>query len=301
MHAPTHAPSVSVSAAEAAFLANLPLIRSVIRGVCRRFHVSPTDQADFASSVLIKLIDDDYAVFRQFRGESGGCLRTFLYTVACRHLLDVRNREWGKWRPSRRAKRLGSAAVYLEELIYRQQTPVREAVAMVSNHPRWTLSTTNVRGLYEQLPLRPPRRRSEPLDETVEHMAAHARAHAGHAAGEDDAAGVREALLAALRRLDSAERRVLRMRFQQGLSIKQIAAETGADVHALYRRLPRILTSLRSELQARRLDGGDVSSLLGHLGDQLDSVLAHTWSAPAVGAWAERSTSIDGRGSSISR
>jgi RNA polymerase sigma factor (sigma-70 family) len=301
MHAPTQTSHVSaVSAAETAFLANLPLIRAVIRAVCRRFHVAQSDQADFASSVLVKLIDNDYAVFRQFRGESGGCLRTFLYTVACRHLLDVRNREWGKWRPSRRAKRLGSAAVYLEELIYRQHTPVREALAMVSHHPRWTLSTTNVRGLYEQLPPRPPRRRNEPLDETIEHQAAHARTRTA-GARDDDGSGVREALLAALRRLDSTERRVLRLRFQQGLSIKQIAAEMGADVHALYRRLPKILALLRQELQARSLDGGDVSELLGHLGDQLDSVLAHTWRSPTVGAWTERSTNIDGREVAISR
>jgi RNA polymerase sigma factor (sigma-70 family) len=285
------------NAAEAAFLDNLLLIRAVIRTVCRRFHVALSDQADFASSVMIKLIDDDYAVFRQFRGDGNNCLRKFVYAVACRHLLDVRNREWGKWRPSRRAKRLGSAALHLEELIYRRQTPVREAVVMVSNHPRWALSTSKVRGLYDQLPLRPPRRRSEPLDETIERVA-HRRTRGARVSHDGDASGVREALLAVLRQLDSGDRRVLRLRFQQGLSIKQIAAETGADVHALYRRLPKILMRLRRELQARFLDARDVSALLGQLGDHLDSVLAHTWdTAPAAGAagsWGGRSTSIDG-------
>jgi RNA polymerase sigma factor (sigma-70 family) len=299
MHAPANASVSADNAAEAAFLATLPLIRTVTQMVCRRFHVAPSDQGDFASSFLIKLMDNDYAVFRQFRGDSGRCLRTFLYAVACRHLLDIRNREWGKWRPSRLAKRLGSAAVYLEDLIYRRQTPVREAVAMVSNHPRWTLTTTRVRGLYEQLPLRVPRRRAEPLDETVGDVA-HARP-CDQAARQDDAAGVREALLAALRRLDSDERRVLRMRFQQGLSIKQIAAEMGADVHALYRRLPKILLRLRCELQDRCLDARHVAALLGELGDQLDDVLSRTWSDRPAGGWHERSTPFDGHGLSVSR
>jgi RNA polymerase sigma factor (sigma-70 family) len=190
--------------------------------------------------------------------------------------------------------------VYLEELIYRQRTPVREAVAMVSNHPRWTLTTSKVRGLFEQLPLRAPRSRSIALDETVAHTAC-TRMRANHAARQDDAASVREALLAALRRLDSRERRVLRMRFQQGLSIKQIAAETGADARALYRSLPRIFLRLRRELQAEGLDGRDVSALLGELGDHLESLLSRTWSNPPAGAWARRSHFIDGRELTVSR
>jgi RNA polymerase sigma factor (sigma-70 family) len=278
---------VAVDAAETAFVENLPLIRAVIRATCRRYRVAPCDEADFESSVLLKLIDHDYAVFRQFRGDGGGrdgrTLRAFLHAVISRCLLDRRNREWGRWRPSCRARKLGSAAVYLEDLIYRRQTPVHEAVAIVSNHPHWTLSSTSVRGLYAQLPPRPPRRpRGEPLSETIERIAHASDAQSARSARKDDAANVREALAAALRRLDSGERRLLRLRFRNGLTIQQIAVQTGVEARVLYRRLPVVLTRLRHELQSQRLDGRQVAALLGHLGDELDSLLARTWKEQAV-------------------
>jgi RNA polymerase sigma factor (sigma-70 family) len=301
MHAPPHTSSAA-DTAETLFLANLPRIRAGIAMVCRRYHVATSEQADFESSVIIKFIDNDYAVFRQFRGDSasGRGLRTFVYAVACRHLLDIRDREWGKWRPSRPARQLGSAAICLEQLIYRQRIPVREAVAMVSNNPRWSLTTTKVRGLFDHLPLRAPRFRAMPLDEAALRTAG-TSIPGKRAAQQDDAAAVREALLAALQRLDARERRVLRLRFQQGLTIKQIAAEMGADVHALYRGLPRIFLRLRRELRAEGLDGRDVSALLGQLGDHLESLLSRTWSDPSAGAWAGPSRTIDGRELTVSR
>src|SRR4051812_23559690 len=82
---------------QAKFLEHLPTVREAISSVCRRYKVPPDDRADFAASVLVKLIDNDYAVFRRFRGDSQ--MRTFVYVVAANFLADQRNRAWGKWRP----------------------------------------------------------------------------------------------------------------------------------------------------------------------------------------------------------
>lgn len=261
---------------EAAFTANLPVVREAIRAVCRRCRVSRDEEAEFTSSVIVKLIDNGYEVFRRFRGGSG--LRTFLFAVAYRHLLDLRNSEWGKWRPSKCARRLGSAAICLEELVFRQRTALPEAVNIVANHPQWGLSTSAVRSLYAQLPARAPRRRvSEPLDSIAGrladlHPSEHERDEQQH-----EAARVRAALAKALARLDRDERRLLRLRFQDGLSMSEIAAVTEADAPALYRRFARILRRLRAELQAEQLTSLDVCPLLGQVGEQFDALLARTW------------------------
>jgi RNA polymerase sigma factor (sigma-70 family) len=281
MHTPAHTPAASshdTDPYEALFTANLPVVREAIRAVCRRCRVSPDEEAEFTSSVIVKLIDNGYEVFRRFRG--GSELRTFLFAVAYRHLLDLRNSEWGKWRPSKCARRLGSAAVCLEELVFRERTALPEAVAIVANHPRWGLSTNAVRSLYAQLPPRTPRRRMvEPLDGIAGHMADGHPSEREREERQREAARVHAALAGALRRLDRDDRRLLRLRFQEGLSMMEIATATAtpADAPALYRRLARILRRLRQELQEQQLTSLDVCPLLGHAGEEFDALLARTW------------------------
>ena len=151
----------AVSPHEAAFINSLPMINDVIRAVCRRGRVSADEEKEFASSVILKLIGNDYQIFRQFRGGTAA-LRTFLFKVIHRHLMDRRNSEWGRWRPSKPAKALGSAALYLERLVYRDRTNIGDAVALVANSPKWGLSSRAVRSLYAQAPHpragRPPQR-----------------------------------------------------------------------------------------------------------------------------------------------
>lgn len=165
MHAPALSAPVAPSG-EATFLANLTVVHDVIRRVCRRYRMTPEDQEEFTSAVVLRFIENNYEVFRRFRGDCS--LRAFLATVVMRYLFESRDQAWGRWRPSKCARRLGSAAVYLETLVHRDRTPLPEAIALVSNHPRWALSTGAVRALYAQLPERPPRcRRVAQLDTAV--------------------------------------------------------------------------------------------------------------------------------------
>jgi len=60
---------------------------------------------------------DDSAILRQFQMRSS--LRTYLTVVICRLFLDERIARFGKWRPSRKAVRVGSTAVLFERLTMR--------------------------------------------------------------------------------------------------------------------------------------------------------------------------------------
>ena len=93
---------------EELFLSRLESIKKVIRAVCRRSRFSQQDCEDFRSRMMIKLVRNDYKVFREYRGESK--IRTYLTRVISREGLDFCDHLWGKWRPSQVARRLGKVA-----------------------------------------------------------------------------------------------------------------------------------------------------------------------------------------------
>ena len=91
------------------FLTLLPLVDRVIAFVARRHHLATAEAEEFAAHVKLKLVENDYAVLRKFQGRSS--MQSFLTTVISRLSLDLRNDEWGKWRPSAEARRSGPVAV----------------------------------------------------------------------------------------------------------------------------------------------------------------------------------------------
>ncbi|MGH9349313.1 MAG: hypothetical protein ACRD26_18815, partial [Vicinamibacterales bacterium] len=112
----------------ASFLeSNLPIVERVVSEVARRQRVSGDALAEFRSLVFMKLVEHDYTVLRRFHGDSS--LRTYLTVVVQRVLLDYRNREWGRWRASAAAHRLGPLAVRLERLVARDGLTLAEAMA----------------------------------------------------------------------------------------------------------------------------------------------------------------------------
>jgi DNA-directed RNA polymerase specialized sigma24 family protein len=115
-----------INQAEALYRDNLEEIDRIIRFVCRRLQFFGQAAEDFTSSVHLKLLQDDYHVFRKFRGDSQ--LGTYLVLVITNQGRDFRIQKWGKWRPSAAAKRFGPLAVMLETLLYGERFPYSEAV-----------------------------------------------------------------------------------------------------------------------------------------------------------------------------
>ncbi len=103
------------------------VIREIIAHCARRF--SPQDGEDFSQTVMVRLIEEDYRILREFKGRSS--LRTYLATAIKRMLLDYQNHLWGKWHPSAEAKRLGPTAVWLERLRYRDKLSFEEACRVI--------------------------------------------------------------------------------------------------------------------------------------------------------------------------
>src|ERR1700730_10697811 len=107
------------------FVACLGTVDSIVLALARRRGLSADDAADLASMVRLRMMVDDYAILRKFQGRSG--LRTYLTVVIDRLFLDERVARWGKWRPSRQARREGPPAVLFERLVMRDGFTFEEA------------------------------------------------------------------------------------------------------------------------------------------------------------------------------
>ena len=249
------------------FRAHLSLIDDVLNEVCRRAGLRHADAEDFASSVKLALIENDYAILRSWRGESS--LGGYLITVVGRLLSDQRTRELGRWRPSAEAIRQGAAAVLLETLMRRDGRSFEEALPLVLAHDP-SLTPDAVRAIAECLPRQAVRPRVVALDAEISIAdrspgnSADARVRAE--ASRDVAEGAVRVLRRVLGSFPAEDMAFLRKRFAQSMSIADIARVEGIPQRPLYRRQEALLARLRRALTE---EGLDPQSLLALIGDPL--------------------------------
>jgi len=232
--------------------------------VVRRRHLTADEADEFRSTVRVKLLENDHAILRKFGGRSS--LPTYLVVVVQRLFLDFRTSAWGKWRPSAEAKRLGPTAVLLERLTSRDGLTFDEAYATLKCIPTVTESEEELFALSERLPRRPSRRfvddsslegtlvSQEDVDPIAqaEHLAVAAKSNA--------------ALTEALAELPVQDRLILKLRYDDGLKVSEIASMMRLEQKPLYRRIEQLLRSLRTAIENR---GVRKEEVVGWLADPL--------------------------------
>lgn len=255
---------------EALFLEHLGWIERIADAVCRKRGVYGDDAEDFAGWLKDRLIEDDYAIVRKFRGESSP--RTYFATVVTRQFSAYLREQQGRWRPSAAAERLGPPADELEKLVYRDGYPLAQAGEKLRTSGRTELSNAELARLLEKLPRRTPLRPVQVPGETVINTAQGAqRADERIAAQEADAerARILGALHRAMERLDPEERVIMRMHFQDGRTLAAVARALGLEQKPLYRRVEKLRLRLKELLEEEGVHRGDVHDVLG--GSQEDS------------------------------
>src|SRR5689334_7815875 len=115
---------------ETTYLEHRESIERIAAFVARRGHLNADESAEFVQIVSYKLFEDDWAIIRKFEGRSS--FTTYLTTVIARFFHQWRVEQWGKWRPSAEAKRLGDKAITLERLITRDGFTFDEAVKVLT-------------------------------------------------------------------------------------------------------------------------------------------------------------------------
>jgi RNA polymerase sigma factor (sigma-70 family) len=240
-------------------------IEQTIRAVCRRQRLLPQDAEDFASTVRVHLIDNDYAVLRRFEGRSS--IATYLVTVVTHLALDWRNARWGKWRPSAEARRQGPVATQLERLTRRDDLTFEEACETLRTNFHVTESREDLEAMAARLPLRSGRRfvpddqlegvaDADPTPDALlerQHAAEKARVAIG-------------LLAAAIASLPPQDALIVKLKFQDGMRIADIARTLNLDDKPLYRRIARLLPQLREALEKNGLNADAARDLLARQG-----------------------------------
>ena len=241
------------SAHEAAFLSNLALIDSVVRFICQRHKLEGSEAEDFSSEVRLRIVDNDYEIFRRFQQRSS--LRTYLTVVIQRIYLDYRNHLWGKWRPSAEARRLGPLAIRLERLLARDGLHFEEACQVLRTNEGVTATESDLAEIAVRLPQRA--RRAMVGEEALEAVPARDGAFDDRIFSRSGRTGDEaslERLDGAMQTLGDQDRLILRLKFQEGLGIADIARALHLEQKPLYRRLDALLNRLPAALEAAGID-----------------------------------------------
>jgi len=243
-------------------LDHLDLIDQIVRTTGRRRHLSATERDDFASFVNLRLIDDNYAILRKFQNRSS--LWTYLAAVIERLSLDFCAEKWGRWRPSAMAERLGPVAVILERLVTRDLHTLEEAMEIVRTHHDVGLTYAELRQMWEQLPVRVR------TTEVGEEAAAAVRSPETSEFTVEDAERqesidrLEGILKAAFEQIPAQDRVLIALRFDEGLSMVEIAKLLNSSVPTLHRKLDKGIKHLRAALTQSGFDPREVGNLIGH-------------------------------------
>lgn len=243
---------------EQLFLEQLAVIERVIGWVCARRGLRGADAEDFGSAVKTRLIENDYEVLGKFQGRSS--LRTYLTSVINRFYLDFQVQRFGKWRPSAEARRLGTVALRLEQLMFRDGLSFDEACGVLLSDPHVSETPATLEALRARLPQRPSRRLG--ANEHGPVCLESGGAGVEHAERQELADRIFSAIRRSLARQPARDRVFLRLHFQSGLTVAESARVLGLDQKALYRRKEDILNRLRCDLDAEGIRARDAQELL---------------------------------------
>ena len=237
------------------YVDQIDVINRIASSICRRNGVQGADAEDFVSDVRLKLLQDDYAVLRKYRGASSQT--TFLTVVISNLFRDHRIKHWGKWRPSAEAKRHGEVAIRLEAAMYRDDLSFEQACRFLAQDTRLKVDRMELKRLLATLPYRAPKRveNGAAVDDVPSSDSTDARL-LDH---ERDARlqVAKAALGRAVARLAAEDALMLRLHFFEGFSIADVARHMKTPQKPLYVRLKRLLESLHKDLASQGIGPED--------------------------------------------
>lgn len=246
---------------EEIFLDNLPLIEKIMEHACRRHHLSREEAQDFASWARIRLIEDNYAILRKFKGQSS--LGFYLTVVIQRLMLDYLNHIWGKWRPCTEAKRLGPVAIRLDILRNRDGYSFDQAYQILRTNHHVEMSWQELEKLDARLPSRPLRINEG--EEALEDLADENEWADGLALSTENARAWRKVeicLRKALGALSAQDRLIIKMRMWSDISVVGISRTLRMEQKPLYRRIEKIQKTLREAMERDGIRAEDVNEIL---------------------------------------
>lgn len=247
---------------EALLLRQLPTVERIVAALARRHHLRPAEADEFAATVRLRLVEHDYEILRKFQGRS--TIQTYLTIVVQRLFLDFRTARWGRWRPSAEARRFGPAGELYERLTVRDGLSFEEACETMRVTYGLAVTPESLDAIAAKLPSRPRRQIvGEDLLESVPDARVADPAEA-LLRGDREQAGARarQALERVLGDLEPQDRLVIRLRFEDGMKMADIARLLRVPAKPLYGRVERLLAGIRERLEAMGILPAEVADSL---------------------------------------
>jgi RNA polymerase sigma factor for flagellar operon FliA len=252
---------------EQRYLESLRSIERIAAFIARKNRLSPDETAEFTQEVRVRLLDDNYAVIRKFEGRSS--FNTYLHTVIHRLFHQYRVEQWGKWRPSAEAKRLGDKAITLERLITRDGYTFDEAVNVLTTPGGSEYTLPELEAVYLRLPHRAPRTMFVSGDVSPDAASVDAEAddRVETADREKSARTAATAIDGLMESMNPEDRLMLKLRFWDALKVPDIARRLQVEQKKVYKRLDRLYGVMRMALERAGIGREEVGTLLSR-GDQ---------------------------------
>lgn len=222
-------------------------IRQVVAELARGNHLAASEMEEFCAQVDRALERNDAELLRAYDGRS--TWETYVRTVIMRLFVGFRAELWGAWQPSGAARRMGPAAMLLEELVARDRLPLDDAIEVMRRTHRVDLSRRRLVQMATELGL---------VTDAVAAVEASAAVYA------DDAEDVRlrQALQDAMALVSQEDRLLLTLRFRDRQPLTRMAKLLRQDARPLQRRIDQVLDVLRTALATQGLAPRSLEALL---------------------------------------
>ena len=250
---------------EAWFTDHYDFLRRLTDAAARALGIRGDDAEDFASWAAMRLWDNGYALLKKWRGDSS--LETYARVVVTNLGREYRVLQWGRWRPSAAALRLGRLAILLEQLVYRDGMRPHEAYEQLRTRGEaGDRSDAELAALLAQLPVRPRSRRGAEPDVPIEAVPDDRAAADDVVVVDERDARFREVLRAlrdAVATLPPLQRAIIELHYFRALKISEVARLLGVEQKPLYRERDRALAALARRLRDAGFAWEEVRDLLG--------------------------------------
>jgi hypothetical protein len=211
-------------------------------------------------------------------------------------LAQYRVSQWGKWRPSAEAKRLGEKAIILERMLERDGYTFSEVEQILTTRENSEFTVQELEALYLRLPQRSERPRF--VSPTKSAMAEKREPvelpdELPQAERDRTAAQIGRVLKEYKANLEAEDQAIIRMRFYEGLKGPEIARRLHKEQKKIYKRIDTILSGFRRALAAQQIDAADIESFLARSPAEegpADSNVRTVKSADSVGIYVDPST-----------
>jgi hypothetical protein len=134
---------------EAIFLDHLDFIDRIAATIGRKDGLWEDEIEELLSWIKLRLIEENYAVFRNYRGDSTN--QTGIATIVARMFSVYTHERRARWRPSAAAVQAGLTAVELEMLVRRDGYSLAQAGELLRTSRATSLSDLQLAGLLASL------------------------------------------------------------------------------------------------------------------------------------------------------